>query len=91
MIRASFLGLLALYVLVIGMALLVVANRHEARQLFADIQKLDKERDELNADWSQLKLEQQGVLLNQVHVDTRANQELGMHKPSAENIKVIRE
>jgi len=91
MIRASFLGLLALYVLVIGMALLVVANRHESRQLFADIQKLDKERDGLNADWSQLKLEQQGVLLNQVHVDTRANQALGMHKPSAENIKVIRE
>jgi cell division protein FtsL len=90
MIRPGLLGLFALYLLVIGMALLVVANRHEARKMFAEIQKLEKERDELSATWSQLKLEQVAVL-NQVHVDTRANQVLGMHKPSAENIKVIRE
>ncbi len=90
MSRGSFLGLLLLYVLVIGMALLVVANRHHSRLLFAELQKLEKERDELSADWNRLKLEQ-STLLNQVHVETQAKQGLNMQKPSAENIKVIRE
>lgn len=88
--RGSLLGLLLLYVLVIGMALLVVANRHHARQLFTELQKLEQERDELIAEWSRLKLEQ-STLLNQVHVENRAKQDLKMQKPSADNIRVIRE
>lgn len=90
MSRGSLLGLFLLYVLVIGMALMVVANRHHARQLFAELQKLEKERDELGAEWSRLKLEQ-STLLNQVHVETRAKTELKMQKPTADNIRVIRE
>lgn len=90
MSRGSLLSLFLLYVLVIGMALMVVANRHHARQLFAELQKLEKERDELGAEWSRLKLEQ-STLLNQVHVETRAKAELKMQKPTADNIRVIRE
>ncbi len=90
MSRGSLLGLLLLYVLVIGMSLLVVANRHHSRELFADLQRLEKERDELSADWSRLKLEQ-STLLNQVHVENRSREVLNMQKPSADNIKVIRE
>ncbi|WGZ95673.1 MAG: cell division protein FtsL [Candidatus Thiothrix putei] len=88
--RGGLLSVALLYVLVIGMALLIVANRHHSRQLFAELQKLEKERDELSADWSRLKLEQ-STLLNQVHVETRSKQVLNMQKPSADNIKVIRE
>ncbi|HRJ51660.1 MAG TPA: cell division protein FtsL [Candidatus Thiothrix moscowensis] len=88
--RGRLLGLGLLYLLVIGMALMVVANRHEARQLFAELQKLEKENAELSAEWSRLKLEQ-STLLNQVLVESRAKQELGMQKPSADNIRVIRE
>ncbi|MBU0656648.1 MAG: cell division protein FtsL [Gammaproteobacteria bacterium] len=90
MSRASLIGLAFLYLLVIGLALVVVANRHQARQLFAEVQKLEKENAEISADWSRLKLEQ-STLLNQVFVESRAKQELGMQKPSADNIKVIRE
>lgn len=90
MSRATLLGLFLLYLLVIVLALVVVANRHHARQLFAEMQKLDKENAELSADWSRLRLEQ-STLLNQVFVESRAKQELGMQKPSADNIKVIRE
>ena len=90
MSRGGLLGLLLLYALVIGMALLVVVNRHHSRELFAELQRLEKERDELSADWSRLKLEQ-STLLNQVHVETRSKEVLKMQKPSAGNIKVIRE
>lgn len=90
MSRGGLLGILLLYALVIGMALLVVVNRHHSRELFAELQRLEKERDELSADWSRLKLEQ-STLLNQVHVETRSKEVLKMQKPSAGNIKVIRE
>ncbi len=90
MSRGGLLGMLLLYALVIGMALLVVVNRHHSRELFAELQRLEKERDELSADWSRLKLEQ-STLLNQVHVETRSKEVLKMQKPSAGNMKVIRE
>jgi cell division protein FtsL len=88
--RWSLLGMSGLYVLVIILALMVVTNRHHARQLFAEIQELEKERDDRSADWSRLKLEQ-SARLNQVRVETQAKQQLRMQKPSADNIKVIRE
>ncbi len=90
MTRFKLLGLLLLYLLVMVLALMVVSNRHESRKLFAELQKLEKQRDELSANWSRLKLEQ-STLLNQVHVETEAQEKLGMQKPLAENIKVIRE
>ncbi|QTR50213.1 cell division protein FtsL [Candidatus Thiothrix anitrata] len=90
MSRFNVTTLVVLYVLVVALALLVVANRHEARRLFADVQKLEQERDALRADWSRLKLEH-STLLNQVHVETQAKQRLGMTKPSASELKVIRE
>jgi cell division protein FtsL len=88
--RFNGITLAILYVLVIALALLVVANRHEARRLFADVQKLEQERDALRANWSRLKLEH-STLLNQVHVETQAKERLGMTKPAANELKVIRE
>ena len=90
MTRGRLLGLFVMYVIVIGLALVVIGNRHYARQLFAQIQELEKERDEKSADWSRLKLEQ-SARLSQILVETRAKDALEMQKPSADNIKVIRE
>jgi cell division protein FtsL len=83
-------GLLVLYVAVIALSVKVVTNRHQARQLFVQVQQLEKERDQLGATWSRLVLEQ-STQLNQVHVESRARDALGMRKPTAESIKVIRE
>jgi len=76
--------------LVIILAVMVVANRHQARQLFSELQQLQKERDQLNANWSRLMLEQ-STQLNQVRVEDQAKNVLGMRKPTAENTQVIRE
>ena len=65
-------------------------NRLDATRLFAEVQKLEQERDSLRADWSRLKLEH-STLLNQVHVETQAKESLGMKKPAANELKVIRE
>jgi cell division protein FtsL len=88
--RANVLSLLVLYIMVITAALWLVQNRHTSRQLFMELQALETERDRLSAEWSRLKLEQ-STILNQIRVDNRAKSELGMQKPSAEQIKVINE
>ncbi len=90
MSRWQFGGVVTLYVLVVVMAIVVVVNRHHARQLFVEYQQLEKERDKLNASWSRLTLER-STRLNQVYVERRAKRELGMKKPSSANIRVIRE
>ncbi|MCB1637978.1 MAG: cell division protein FtsL [Thiothrix sp.] len=88
--RWELLGLGLSYVLVVSLALAVTINRHQARQLFLDLQQLERDRDQLNADWSRLTLEQ-STRLNQVRVESRAKKELGMQKPSADSIRIIRE
>ncbi len=90
MSRANVLSLLVLYIMVITAALWIVQNRHTSRQLFMELQTLEKERDRLSAEWSRLKLEQ-STILNQIRVDNRAKSELGMQKPTAAQIKVINE
>lgn len=90
MSRANVLSLLVLYIMVITAALWLVQNRHTSRQLFMELQTLEKERDRLSAEWSRLKLEQ-STILNQIRVDNRAKSELGMQKPTAAQIKVINE
>ncbi|MEE9303965.1 MAG: cell division protein FtsL [Thiotrichaceae bacterium] len=79
-----------LYVGVIVTAIKVVMNRHEARNLFSELQQLEKERDSLTAQWSRLKLEE-GTRLNQVVVEKRARQEMNMRVPRQSDIKIINE
>ncbi len=82
--------LAVLFVAVIFVAIKTVVYRHESRALFMQLQKLEKERDKLSAQWSRLKLEQ-GTSLNQVRVEQQARWDLKMKMPKASEIKVVRE
>lgn len=82
--------LAVLFVSVIFVAVKTVVHRHESRSLFMQLQKLEKERDALSAQWSRLKLEQ-GATMNQVRVEQQARGDLGMKMPKASEIKVVRE
>jgi cell division protein FtsL len=88
--RWQSLATVMLYVLVITLAVMVTANRHHSRQLFVDLQQLQKERDQLSATWSRLLLEQ-STQLNQVYVEKHAREVLGMQKPTAETTQVLHE
>jgi len=79
-----------LFVAVIFVAIKTVAHRHEARAQFVELQKLEKERDKLAAQWSRLKLEQ-STMLNQVRVERLARWDLKMQMPKLSEIKRIRE
>lgn len=79
-----------LFVGVIFVAIKTVVHRHESRTLFMQLQKLEKERDTLSAQWSRLKLEQ-GTTLNQVRVEQQARWDLNMEIPKTSEIKMVRE
>ena len=82
--------LISLYLLVVVVAIVVVMHRHESRGLFVEHQKLEKQHNILIAQWSRLKLEQ-GVVLNEIYVERKARENLGMSIPKAKNIRMVAE
>ena len=73
----------------VATALLVVRDRHEHRQAFVALSKLERARDELNIEFGRLQLEQatwaQANRIYQV-----ARERLGMKFPEADDIVVVR-
>lgn len=85
------LALLALlYFVVVAVAIVVVMLRHDSRGLFVEHQKLEKQHNILIAQWSRLKLEQ-GVVLNEIYVERKARENLGMSIPKAKDIRMVAE
>jgi cell division protein FtsL len=80
-------------------AILVVANvvtaigvvnaRHEHRQLFVQLTRLERARDELNIDFGRLQLEQ-ATWAETNRIDQVARTRLGMKFPETADIVVIR-
>ena len=80
-------------------ALLVVANvltgiavvfaRHEHRQLFTQLSKLEAARDELNIEFGRLQLEQ-ATWAESNRIDQVARTRLGMVFPETRDIVVVR-
>ena len=79
-----------LWVAVLGAALAVVHSRHEARRLFAELQQLEQERDELDIDWGRLRLEQSAHATHGL-IESVARDELKMAVPAADEIVIVRE
>jgi len=67
----------------------VVHARHEHRQLFVELTRLERARDELNIDFGRLQLEQ-ATWAESNRVDQVARGRLGMKFPEAGEIVVVR-
>ncbi len=85
--RKFLLGLLILAN--VATALLVVRDRHEHRQAFIALSKLERARDELNIEFGRLQLEQ-ATWAESNRVDQVARSRLGMVFPRTEDIVVLR-
>jgi len=82
--------LIALLVLAnVGTAIIVVYARHEHRQLFVALTRLERERDELNIEFGRLQLEQ-ATWAESNRIDQVARNRLGMVFPSADETVVVR-
>ena len=67
----------------------VVHARHQHRQLFAELTRLEHDRDELNIDFGRLQLEQ-ATWAESNRIDQVARERLGMKFPDAAEIVVVR-
>ncbi|MDQ3618301.1 MAG: cell division protein FtsL [Pseudomonadota bacterium] len=70
-------------------ALAVVHARHQHRQLFVQLSKLEKARDELNIDFGRLQLEQ-ATWAESNRIDQVARDRLGMKFPEGAETVVVR-
>ena len=82
--------LVALLVLAnVASGVAVVFARHEHRQLFTQLTKLERARDELNIEFGRLQLEQ-ATWAESNRIDQVARDRLGMKFPEGNEIVVIR-
>lgn len=70
-------------------ALVVVHARHQHRQLFVQLSKLEKARDDLNIEFGRLQLEQ-ATWAESNRIDQVARDRLGMKFPEGAETVVIR-
>ncbi|MEO0422054.1 MAG: cell division protein FtsL [Pseudomonadota bacterium] len=73
---------------VLASAFAMVWARHEARQQFQELQALKHDRDELNIEWNQLRLEL-GALAAHWRVERLAREQLSMREPEADEMRWV--
>jgi cell division protein FtsL len=86
--RADSLFAVLLAVLVLASAVSVVYARHDARQLFIELQQLTAERDTLNIDWGRLQIEH-STWASPGRVEQIARERLGMREPDPARVVIV--
>ncbi|WP_353572105.1 cell division protein FtsL [Candidatus Albibeggiatoa sp. nov. BB20] len=79
-----FLLLISVFLSALGL----IYTRHQNHLTFMQIQNLSQQRDELNEQWRQLRLEH-STLTQQPRIEQLAKQKLGMHVPQAHEMMMI--
>jgi cell division protein FtsL len=79
----------ALATAVVGSAVAAVDARHQARQLFIELEALNRTRDELNIEWRQLQIER-STWAAHARVEQLAREKLDMAVPAPRDIEVVK-
>lgn len=79
---------IVLFAAVVISALAAVHTRHEARQLFIELERLQAQRDRLQIDWGRLQIEQ-GTLATHGRVEALVRRELAMRPPRPDEIEIV--
>ncbi|MGW8248041.1 MAG: cell division protein FtsL [Acidiferrobacterales bacterium] len=79
---------MVLVVLIVISALSVITLRQQSRMSFAELQTLERQRDNLNIEWGRLLLEQ-GAWSQHQRVEKIARTKLGMQIPDSNQIDFI--
>ncbi|HSG64585.1 MAG TPA: cell division protein FtsL [Gammaproteobacteria bacterium] len=75
---------------VVGSAAWVAVTRHQARQLFIELEALNRERDRLQIDWGRLQLEQSAWAAHP-RIESLARDRLALAVPEQSRIVLIPE
>lgn len=79
---------LGLGLLVVASAVAAVYAKHETRKLYAELQVLERERDQLDMEWGQLQIEQ-STWSTHSRVERMAREEIGMGEPGPDQIRML--
>jgi len=86
---SSRIGLAVLWLALLAAAIAVVWSKHEARSLFIELQRLNAERDRLDIEWGQLKLEQSAFAMHG-RVEQTARGSLQMVVPRPDEVRIVK-
>jgi cell division protein FtsL len=86
--RTVLILLPLLWLAVLASAVTVIYVRHQARNLFTELERLSDERDELNIEWGQLQLEQ-SAWSNHGFVERVASDKLKMTLPQPVEVRIV--
>jgi cell division protein FtsL len=89
MSNSSRLAMAVLWVALLGAAIAVVWSKHQARSLFIELQALHAERDALDIEWGQLKLEQSAWAMHG-RVEQTARVSLEMVVPRPDEVRIVK-
>lgn len=85
---AEIVVLLALVTAVTLTALSVVYSKHASRDLFSAVEEQNRLRDDLNAEWGQLQLEQ-GAWATHGRIERLARERLDMRLPASGDVVIL--
>jgi cell division protein FtsL len=80
--------LVVLLAAVVGTGVAVVQARHQHRQQFVELSRLERERDELNIEFGRLQLEQ-ATWAETHRIERIARTDLGMKYPEAADLRAL--
>ena len=80
--------LLTVCIMISAFVLIVVS--HEQRQLFAELERLEQQRDVMDIEWRNLRLEQR-VLAEQSKLEELARNKLGMKNLDLKSERIVRQ
>jgi cell division protein FtsL len=83
------LALPLLWLAVLASAVGVIYARHQARELFVRLEKLNSERDRLDMEWGRLQLEQ-SAWSSDAFVERVANAKMRMNIPQTRDVRIVR-
>ena len=86
--RVTHLALFICALCVFGSALAVIWTKHRARGEFIELQSLTTERDRINIEWGQLKLEQ-SAWATHGRVEKMARADLKLVVPKPEEVRLV--
>ncbi|EIJ42952.1 cell division protein FtsL [Beggiatoa alba B18LD] len=66
----------------------LIVVRHQTRMLFAELQRLEKQRDELNIHWGRLQIEQTTYEQHE-RIESLAREKLRMFAPMGKDIVIV--
>jgi cell division protein FtsL len=75
---------------VVVSAVWVASARHQARQLFIELEALNRERDRLQVDWGRLQLEQSAWAAHP-RVESLAREDIGLDLPDQRTVVLVTE